>query len=82
MHIREKIVDINQPALFAATMISAKNYCASGALPLRQDARWANLAPLTLGVPNVVLPLSLTPGTSGGRVAIQTYLWTLVATQP
>jgi len=29
-----------------------------------------------------VLPLSLTPGTSGGTVAIQTYLWTLVATQP
>jgi len=61
---------------------SAKNYCASGALPLRQDTRWANLAPLTLGAPDAVLPLSLTPGTSGGMVAIQTYLWTLVATQP
>jgi len=61
---------------------SAKNYYASGALPLRQDTRWANLAPLTLGAPDAVLPLSLTPGTSGGTVAIQTYLWTLVAPQP
>jgi len=60
---------------------SAKDYCASGALPLRQDPRWANLAPLTLVAPDAVLQLSLTPGTSGGTVAIQTYLWTLVATQ-
>jgi len=59
-----------------------KNYGASGALPLRQDTRWANLAPLTLGAPDAVLPHSLTPDTSGGTVAIQTYLWTLVATQP
>jgi len=64
------------------TTTSAKNYCASGALLLRQDTRWANFAPLTLGAPDTVLPLSLTPGTSEGTVAIQTYLWTLVATQP
>jgi len=56
--------------LFQCLFSSAKDYCAPGALPLRQDTRWANLTPLTLGAPDAVLPLSLMPGTSEGTVAI------------
>jgi len=52
---------------------SAKTYLASGTPLLRQDTRYSNFAPLTLGEPRAGLPHSLAPGESGGTLAIQPY---------
>ena len=52
---------------------SAKTYLASGTPLLRQDTRYSNFAPLTLGAPRAGLPPSLAPGESGGTLAIQPY---------
>jgi len=50
--------------------LSAKTYLASGTPLLRQDTRYSNFAPLTLGSPRAGLPPSLAPGESGGPPAI------------
>jgi len=52
---------------------SAKTYLASGTPLLRQDTRYSNFAPLTLGAPRAGLLPSLAPGESGGILAIQCY---------
>ena len=52
---------------------SAKTYLASGTPLLRQDTRYSDFAPLTLGAPRAGLPPSLAPGESGGTLAIQPY---------
>jgi len=52
---------------------SAKTYLASGTPLLREDTRYSNFTPFTLGAPRAGLPPSLAPGESGGTLAIQPY---------
>ena len=61
---------------------SAKTYLASGTPLLRQDTRYSNFAPLTLGAPRAGLLPSLAPGESGGTLANTVLPRTLLATQP